>query len=243
MKTISNQDKIYIGRNAGLEILEALRNSKKSIKIVSPYLSGSYLEKLVSLQKKKIDITLITSDDIKEEATRFSNFRLSDIIKQKKIPLENAKNIKKPLNFIFLIMLISSALLFLLTPLFPVLLFISIPLLIISILGILFPSFPIKNYDYEYYPIFRIKIFDSKSGDKPWSTNLIHSKIFLIDEEIAFLGSANFTYSGFKTHYETVIKILDLNAIKDISDEIENLYNSTELKSKSIEELGKRIYE
>jgi len=245
MKTISNQNKIYIGRNAGLEILEALRNSRKSIKIVSPYLSGSYLEKLVNLQKKGIDITLITCDDIKEEVNKFSNFRLSDIIKQKKILNNNNNNSKTIKNILFytsLSLLLLSLIIFIISLTLSITLLISLSILIISLLGFACSYF-IKEFNYEYYSIFKIKIFDSHSGDKPWSTNLVHSKIFVIDEEIAFLGSANFTYSGFKNHYETVIKILDLNAIKDISNEIENLYNSTELKSKSIDEIGKRIYE
>ena len=61
-------------------------------------------------------------------------------------------------------------------------------------------------------------------------------KIFVIDEEIANLGSANFTYSGFKTHYETVIKVFDKNATIDISKEVEALYNSNDLRTKEFEE-------
>ncbi|MDO8459875.1 MAG: phospholipase D family protein [Nanoarchaeota archaeon] len=84
--------------------------------------------------------------------------------------------------------------------------------------------------------MFRIKVFDSKSGKRPYSTELIHSKIYVIDEEVAFVGSANFTYSGFKTHYETMIKIKDKKAVHDISKEIEDLYNSKELRVKEIKE-------
>jgi phosphatidylserine/phosphatidylglycerophosphate/cardiolipin synthase-like enzyme len=240
MRTISQNDKIYIGRKAGIEILKEVLNSKESVKIVSPYLSSSYLEKLVNLQKKGVKITLITCDEIKESEKGFSNFKLSDIIKQKEISLKDIKTIPKHSKPAFLGMLILSAILFLLTPFLPLLLIISLPLLIISLIGILFPS--LNQKEYEYYSVFRLKIFDSHSSNKPWSTNLIHSKIFIIDENIAFLGSANFTYSGFNTHYETIIKIEDKNAISIISQEIESLYNSTELKSKTIRELGEKIY-
>ena len=41
-------------------------------------------------------------------------------------------------------------------------------------------SYFVKQYSYQYNPIFRLKVFDSHSGDKPWSTSLIHSKIFII---------------------------------------------------------------
>ena len=92
------------------------------------------------------------------------------------------------------------------------------------------------DYSFKYKPIFRIKVFDSASGKNPRSTELIHSKIFVIDEEIAFLGSVNFTYSGFKTHYETMIKVEDSKAVKDISQEVERLYNSKDLREKRVEE-------
>ncbi len=71
----------------------------------------------------------------------------------------------------------------------------------------------------------------------------MHAKIFVIDDKIVFLGSANFTYSAFNTHYETVIKVEDQKAIKDIIKEVEELYNSKELASISINELGKEAYE
>ena len=109
--------------------------------------------------------------------------------------------------------------------------------------GILIYSYSIKFYSYEYHSLFRLKVFDSKSGEKPYSTNLVHSKIFVIDESILFLGSANFTYSGFETHYETIIQVKDKKSIKDISKEVENLFNSRDLKSKSIKQWGKEIYE
>ena len=79
-------------------------------------------------------------------------------------------------------------------------------------------------------------MFDSTTGKNPRSTELIHSKIFVIDEEIAFLGSVNFTHSGFKTHYETTIKVEDKNAVKDISHEVETLYLSKDLKEKRVED-------
>ena len=90
--------------------------------------------------------------------------------------------------------------------------------------------------NYEYSTIFKIKVFDSKSGENPRSTELIHSKIFVIDESLAFLGSLNFTYSGFKKHYETVIQIEDKQAVNAISKEVDSLYHSEIFREKSIRE-------
>ena len=65
----------------------------------------------------------------------------------------------------------------------------------------------------------------------------------MIDGKICFLGSANFTWSGFRTHYETIIKVEDIKAINDINQEIENLFVSKELAAKDIQKWGKEIYE
>jgi len=243
METISNRDKIYIGKNAGFKtnLLKDIKNAKKSVKIVSPYLTGSYLSELVELSKKGVEVTLITADELREDMYGYSKFRHKDIIKQNKIQNPEAKAMKEKINYILELGLILTLVSFSLYFISPDLLIISGILALALLSGLLY-SYSIKDYKYEYSCIFRLKVFDSSSGQKPGSRELIHSKIFVIDENIAFLGSANFTYSGFTTHYETLIKIEDLKAIKDISKEVESLYSSTELLSRSIEEWGKEIY-
>jgi phosphatidylserine/phosphatidylglycerophosphate/cardiolipin synthase-like enzyme len=234
VRTFSNNDSIYIGRNSGTEILNKIKTAKKSVKIVSPYLSASYIKELVHQHKNGIDITLITCDKISDEA-RFSDFRRSDLIKEVRTDNKKGKKTRKLLLKISLYMLMS-----LIPSTILGLLFIQILILAVIILGILMITFILyfvtRDYSITYKPIFRIKVFDSASGLRPGSTELIHSKIFVIDNEVAFLGSANFTYSGFKTHYETVIKIEDSNAVNAISQEVESLYTSPVLRAKPVEE-------
>lgn len=239
MITSSNNDKIYLGKNAGEKIFYAIKNAEHFVKIVSPYLSSSYVKELVKLSEKGIKITLITSDGINEDD--FSDFKLSDIIKKKEIYDEALKHKKKLISNISLIMFFVSLISFI--PFFtsPYLIIIPIIIITISITGMVISYF-IKPLNYQYYSIFRLKVFLSNPIDKPRSKELIHSKIYVIDDKIAFLGSANFTYSGFKKHYESVILVEDTNAVKNISNEVENLFNSEYLGSKSIDELGKEVY-
>ena len=82
MRTFSNKDSIYIGKEAGKEILSEIKNAKKSVKIVSPYTSPDYIKELISLHKKGVDVTLITCDKITESS--YSDFRVSDLIKKEK---------------------------------------------------------------------------------------------------------------------------------------------------------------
>jgi phosphatidylserine/phosphatidylglycerophosphate/cardiolipin synthase-like enzyme len=234
METYSKNSKISLGRGKGIEILKAIKNAKSSVKIVSPYLSPDYIKELIKLHNKNVQITLISCDNL--ETNNWSDFKHSDIINRTKIEDKALKKLKKKLVRISLIFLIISIIIFFLSTILPILLYLSVFLIGIMLLIFAF-AYMLEDCNYEYYPIFRLKVFDSKSGINPQSTNLIHSKIFLIDEKILFLGSANFTYSAFNTHYETIIQIQDTQAIVDISNEIENLFNSKELKEKSFEEL------
>ena len=230
MRTYSNEDFIYIGKEAGNEILSKIKNAKDSVKIVSPYLSANYIQELITLHNQGRKITLITSDNLVTGDRHYSSFNISDLVKKEKIQKPEAeKKGKVILKACIPVFVLSFILLIYGFSIFAVALLFICSVFIIS-------YFPTKSYFYDYKTIFRIKVFDSKSGSNPRSTELIHSKIFLIDDETAFLGSANFTYSGFKKHYETVIKITDKRAVKDISEEVESLYNSNIAREKSIRE-------
>jgi len=235
MRTTSTNDKIYLGKQAGIEIFKEIKNAKKSVKIVSPYLSPAYVQELIKLNAKGKNITLITADNITNSTSAYSDFKASDLVKTDKIFDENLER-KRKVGILFSlgVVLLSSIIFSMSFSIFSLFYF-SIVLFFVSMISLSY-FYLIKSYKIVYNSLFKIKVFDSKSGDKPWSTKLVHSKIFIIDDIICFLGSANFTYSGFETHYETVIKVEDFNAIKDISDEIERLYNSNDFRVKGVEE-------
>lgn len=236
METYSNNNKIILGRGCGINILNSVKKAKNSVKIVSPYLSPDYIKELINLHKRGIKITLITCDNI--ETNLWSDFKVSDIIKSEKIRNKKLIGLKKSLNIIgsiiFMISLIMCLFYLLLDILIILYIGIAFVFLTILILGI---SFIIKEYDFIYTPIFPLKVFDSKSGINPHSTNLIHSKIYLIDNKVLYLGSANYTYSAFNTHYETIVEVKDYNAIKDINDEIINIFNSKDFLEKPYKSL------
>ena len=158
MKTISNKDKISLGRGYGTEILNSVKKAEKSVKIVSPYLSASYLDELINLRKKGVEITLITSDNLTEQDSKYS-FDNSKVIKQEKMINQEAKQKKKSLRttsvIFFLIFLSTLALSYL----YPLLIFLSILLFIITLI-IFISSYFVKQYSYQYNSIFRLKVFD-----------------------------------------------------------------------------------
>jgi len=240
MKTYSNRDEIYVGRYAGKELLQDIKSARQEIKIVSPYLSPSYVEELIKLQKKGVKITLITSDEIKEGDGTYSDFNHKNLIRQKRILNKNAEEKRnmglKVSGASFLIPLILIAF--------------SVDILIAIVFGVLsgvwfYRYYQLRIYSYKYYSIFNLKVFFSQYARdvENKGTHLVHSKLYVIDKKIAYVGSVNFTHSGIKNSYECIVKVKENNAVERISKEIDNLFNSKDRYFKSIERWGKELYD
>ena len=94
MITHSSNDDIYIGRGAGKRLKEELDKAQKKIKIVSPYLTPSYVEELISLSNRGVEVTLITSNYVEQGDGNYSFFTHKDLIKQKRHTNEKEKELR-----------------------------------------------------------------------------------------------------------------------------------------------------
>lgn len=65
---------------------------------------------------------------------------------------------------------------------------------------------------------------------------LIHGKVYIIDDHIAYLGSLNFVGSGAKYNYETRVRIADVDAVQKTDNDFEELYHNETLAFVGIEE-------
>lgn len=241
MKTHSSDSEVYLGRKAGADLLTDIEYAKKSVKIVSPYLTASYVKELIKLQKKGVEVSVITADDIKEGDGNFSDLTHKDLIVQEKIlnkqEKENREMGMKKSSLILLPILIWAFL--------PKLLSFTFIIINVIIYLVVFLNYYNKRiYSYKYHPVFtRLKVFfshHSKSIEGK-GDHLIHSKIYVIDEVVAYVGSVNYTYDGTIKNYESLVKIKDKNAVNNISKEVESLFNSNRLQ-KSIDDWGKQLY-
>ena len=101
----------------------------------------------------------------------------------------------------------------------------------------------IRIYTYEYEPLFPFKVLlQPDETEKSHRLNL-HSKIYIIDNKIAYLGSLNFTHFGTKSNHETSIRITDKNAITYINSEFESLLNNDYYTKRELNEWGKSLYD
>jgi PLD-like domain len=56
--------------------------------------------------------------------------------------------------------------------------------------------------------------------------NRLHAKIFILDEEVAFVGSSNLTFSGLQTNYEAVVQTDNCNFVRALVEETSRCWNS-----------------
>ena len=104
----------------------------------------------------------------------------------------------------------------------------------------------IRFWHYSYSSLFPVKIFRSRfSGNKNnvSKTFNLHSKLYIIDDCIAYLGSVNFTRSGCLFNHETRVRITDLQAIRQLRQEFSELLWDEEYNHTSIGEWGKELYD
>lgn len=238
---------IYIGTGAGKTLLEDLNSANEEIKIISPYLSASLVNELIQLHESGKKINLITINDIEDTKEKENIKRL---IKQNKTIDENAQMLKK--KWFLYTRLISFFII--LTTLFTVSAFIFIenlrnfyaiiPLVILGILSQVYYHriANIRIYSYEYQALFPFKVLlQPEESSKKHRLNL-HSKIYIIDNKIAYLGSLNFTHYGTKSNHETSIKTTDKNAIMYINAEFESLLNNDYYEKRDLNQWGKSLY-
>jgi len=223
---------IYLGRNAGVNCLDALERAKHEVKIVSPYLSPDYVKKLIRLKEKGIKIILITSDKVEEN--NYSDFSHRDLIKQKQIVDHESDDLRVKYMWVSGIMGLVSFLIG----------FIYIQLFILTAICLVafIYGYNISIYDYKYYSLFKLRVFNSRKAIDGGRGYLIHSKIYVIDNRVAFLGSINFTHNGFVKSYESSIKINDQKSVTKISKEVDWLFGNADLEYINIEQWGKELY-
>jgi phosphatidylserine/phosphatidylglycerophosphate/cardiolipin synthase-like enzyme len=241
---------IYIGTGAGKMLLNDIRNARKSVKIVSPYLTASLIAELIEMRNRNIDIQLITMDNIEEnfyEDTPKNIYKL--IIQHRSLDkeAENLRNkwisISKTLLYtIIAIVAIELLLIYFIRDLKLVLGIAPIAVL----LGI-YKLYKTKArakriYNYWYSQLFPFKVYISSKALRESRSTFIHSKIYLIDNTIAYLGSLNFTKGGTEHSHETRVRTVSPGAIYEINKEIEHLFSRLDLWQRDIQLWGKLLY-
>jgi phosphatidylserine/phosphatidylglycerophosphate/cardiolipin synthase-like enzyme len=239
---------IYIGKGAGKKLLEEIDRAEEEIQIVSPYLSPFLVKKLIELYHKGISIKLITTDDIEDYDGNFER-NLHKLIRQHQTTDFEAlklkrkwEKIKAALSFVMGGIAVLAVMLAIYSE-FNHVVWALMTALIAFILHQYFKS-KIRNkriYNYHYSQLFPFRVYYSPKSQE--NRNIfIHSKIYLIDKKIAYLGSLNFTSSGTKFNHETRIRTTEAEVIRKIEEEVDELFTHPKFAVRDIQKWGKQLY-
>lgn len=243
---------ILIGKGTGKRIRKHISDAKKEIKIVSPFLSAGLVNLLIDAFSRGLKVTLITSDELEDYKDPLKTSIINKLLEQKQHVNSVAKYWRRVILLLFVTLLILSLASFCL------LLFLhfkgelsntnffyyALGSFIVSLLCKSYSS-SIRVYTYTYQSLFPIKVFLSPFNKefKNDSKSFVHSKIYVIDNRYAFLGSLNFTYAGFYQNIESMIAVKDDTAIKKLSIFIDELLETSENDLLNLNYLGSAYYD
>ncbi|RTE54125.1 hypothetical protein EHW67_09385 [Arenibacter aquaticus] len=239
---------VYVGTGAGRKLMEELQNAKRSVKVMSPYMSAALVRKLIDLHHRDIDVQLITMDDIADFYGDWQR-NIHQLIIQDIFIDEEAKALRSKLilrkRLLYILLWTMIAVLFVMAFKLQdrMVLWTGIPLLLLWFL-IRNYSKRIKNttiYLYSYRQLFPFRVFLTPESNS-YSHPFIHGKLYLIDDEIAYLGSLNFTANGTRNNYETRIRITDKKAVKELLGEFESLFHNPDYPERDLAEWGRELY-
>ncbi|KIC64855.1 hypothetical protein RM51_02105 [Chryseobacterium taiwanense] len=75
-----------------------------------------------------------------------------------------------------------------------------------------------------------------------FNKTFVHSKIYVIDDEIAYMGSLNFTAKGLKDNHETRIRTSDPVAVAKIVEEVNEVFFNSNLAERDLQFWGSQLY-
>ena len=231
---------IYVGKKAGISVRNAIRKAKRSITVISPFLSGNMItEDVFEVLNKDVQVNIISKDN-----ERIYPFLKKNLYSQNPI-LGSEKWLflfgKYILIFFYIILSIAALEIFT-SFIFDVSFTKNILpisknnfLALTIIFGILTLFLRKLTINHEFYYSKRDN-FNVHILEKSYN---LHSKIYIIDSKIAFLGSLNFTTTGFLFNHETCIKITDKSVIRHLNNVYKDLIKTS--KPILLGELKKRI--
>lgn len=248
--SVAESVEVYVGQSSGKQIHSDILNAAREVLIISPYIDRMRLDDLVALKNRGVKVRLAFSDLRKEQEREV----LRKLISQYEfIDLEKGEALKKRAAFY-------QYLLFLLGGLMAALLLFSIVKTMehgrvnfAFILGLPFlAAFYLvrkkkqeaEHTDLSYYE-YRKNLDFKFLRHSSWENDamFIHSKIYIIDRKVAYLGSVNFTTTGFTSNFETRIRIVHQQKIDELVSFVNSIFDDDHtFRAHDLSFLGRKVY-
>lgn len=232
---------MYLGTNAGGNVYNDMLHAAQTVVVVSPFVSKENIELLLKKHQQGINVMLITSTNF--EGNNGAKHIYRKLITQSQHTSVNKKR-WRIVGMVFSYLLLLAGLFIgsygeYINNTDYVWAFTAVPLSLLLIF--LFNS--LRVFTYSYTANMPFHVIASPYADSLTSNQVfVHSKIYVIDGNVAYLGTADFTKAGFSSHYETMFKITDSYTVSNIYHEINEIISDKSRLFRDINYIGSRIY-
>lgn len=240
---------VYVGQSSGKQLQNDIESAKSEVLIISPYIDESKLKDLIKLKYKNINVRLAFSSlNIKQESRILKmlihqNKHIDTIKKEKieqQIKLYNYFTIGYLLVGAFAFVLSINKMIELKTLNYYFILPILFSYLFYSTKKQIDKLKKTPIFRYDYIKKLDFKFLRTSSNE----AKFIHSKIYVIDKKIAYLGSINFTNNGFTSNFETRIRITHEDKVNELVDFVNTFFDDDEnFKKHELNWLGRKVYD
>jgi phosphatidylserine/phosphatidylglycerophosphate/cardiolipin synthase-like enzyme len=246
---------IHLGTSAARQLLQDIKTAGQEVWVLSPCLSAEQMQLLLGLHRRGVRLTLVTSVSRNAignvEGYDFRKELIKRVRKKDPEAAQKKDSLKNLLGLLWLLLIGLAAITswtyyfyHIYVPLtFGTLTFISAAMIYATFREL----HHTRDYYFSYRTIFPIRVFIDPGNPliQNNSRHFLHARAFIIDEKVAYLGSAEFTCSGLGENYESIIRAEDQEAISELKAEIRRLCRGqTEaMDFVDIEEWGRMVYE
>lgn len=242
---------VFVGQNAGNQLNNDILNARAEVLIISPYIDEAKLDDLLMLKKRNINVRLAFSDLRPEQYGDV----LRKLIHQDQVTDLKKKERRESLKSIYLL----SAIVLFCLGIFSLIYFgihmvddlvnlnnfFALLIAIASLYGFYVcwekkgEAEKMEIYKYHYSENLNFKYIRNNRYDNKF----LHSKIYVIDRRVAYLGSLNYTKSGFTTNFESRIRITQKEKVNELVNFVHDIFeDNVNLKKHELFYLGKKVY-
>jgi phosphatidylserine/phosphatidylglycerophosphate/cardiolipin synthase-like enzyme len=231
----------YLGQNAGTELLQDLQRARRSIVVVSPYTSPEFLERLSERQAAGVHVTLVTTT----EAGRNVGPALVEQIRHTDDRAVERRTNGMRAAITIMAVMGATALWFAGQQQWMAM---GAAILAVAAAGFGYKrAEEMRVFSYSYrYPYSTVRVFESPYGRGRPAQNprrvTVHSKAYVIDEQVAYLGSLNFTSSGMTHNYESCVRFTEPAAVHRILAMVDSLCTSGWWETRDAAAWGRELY-
>ncbi|MGH9160335.1 MAG: phospholipase D family protein [Vicinamibacteraceae bacterium] len=227
------------GRRAGDRLWREVRAATTSVIVVSPFLTRELVEQLDSQHQAGVNITLIASDAICEQPTLAAS-----LLRQERHVRHGVQRWRMTMacTSLFMCVLCMTWLSVAWWASSPASMLEPSAGILLAAIGFAYAAY-LHPYRYEYQWRFAAqRTICARSEDGSFAT-MLHAKLYVIDEAVAYVGSANFTKSGFFFNIEALVRITDPIVVRQIIDAAHGLLTNCTLREVRADEIGRRLWD